>query len=89
MTPDEIVGSARIVTPEEAAVSREEMLLMRISLHVARLAGVPAHVVQFPGGAAALVFADPSDKEAWKRLITETHAAVMSGRLGPVSAEGE
>lgn len=32
MTPEEIVATARIVTPEEAAISREEMLLMRISL---------------------------------------------------------
>lgn len=84
MTPEEIVATARIVTPEEAAISREEMLLMRISLEAARLAGVPAHIVQFPGGAAAIVFADPDDKEAWKGLVTKTHAAALAGRLGPI-----
>lgn len=81
---DPIIASARIVAPEEAAITSEELALMRIFLGVARLAGTPLHIVQFADGVAAMVAADPNDTGAWQALLTKTHAAAIAGYIGPV-----
>ncbi len=46
---DPIVTSARIVTPEEAATSPGELLMMKIALGVAQMRGAPLYIVQFAG----------------------------------------
>ena len=77
---------AAVVTPRWVKIqpTKRVSFTPALTLEAARLAGVPAHIVQFPGGAAAIVFADPDDKEAWKGLVTKTHAAALAGRLGPI-----
>ena len=89
MTQDEIVAAARIVTPEQAATSHEELLLMHIALGVARISGAPAHVVKFPDGVAAMVFDDPSDKETWRKALIKIHEAALAGYTGPIDTRDQ
>ncbi len=86
---DPLVASARIVAPEEAALNGSELVLMKISLRLARMAGVPLRVVQFPDGVAAMVVGDPNDTEAWLAMLAKVHAAAIAGQVGPVHVGGE
>jgi hypothetical protein len=84
---DLLVTSARIVAPEEAAANPSELAMMRLMLTVARMAGAPFHIVKFDDGIVAMVASNPNDTKAWNALLAATHAAALSGHIGPVSVD--
>jgi hypothetical protein len=81
---DQIIASARIVTPEEAAADMAELLWVKLLIRVARMASLPCHVVQFPDGVTLVVICDPNDKEGWRFQLESAYKAAISGYVGPM-----
>ncbi len=81
---DPLITSARIVTPEEAALDSAELATMKIMLAVARRAGKPLNFVQFSDGVAIAVQVNPDEGELWYQTLAQAHQAAIRGSIGPI-----
>lgn len=83
------IAGAKIVTPEQAAVSSGELAMMQISIRMAAMAETPLHIVQFEDGVAAMVTGDPRDRTAWRKALAAVYSSALAGTVGPVAFESE
>ncbi len=83
----EILNSVKIVSPEEAASNKAELVMLKASIRVAAMSGKTLRVIKWPNGIAALVDCDPVDTEHWEQLLLKSYRGAIRGNPGQYSVE--